>query len=89
MSIKPGTRSRKPRETRVLLSSRVTVQILITLFVVLPITTGLLVARWFGWGIDGSLFGIMTAGIMVAVLLLIVLRQYKSLRTLKPGRARR
>jgi hypothetical protein len=57
------------------LSPKATVRILVTLFAVLPITTGLLVARLFGWGVDGSLFGVMSGGIMVAVLLLVVLLQ--------------
>lgn len=88
MRTKPGTRSRKPRPTRSRqFSSKATVWILVTLFVGLPITTGLLVAKWFGWGVDGSLFGVMTGGIMVAVLLLVVLLQYESPRIRRPGRA--
>lgn len=73
MSTKPGTRTKKPRQTKVLLSSRVTMRILVPLFAGLPIITGLLVAQWFGWGVDGALFGVMSGGIMVAVLLLGVL----------------
>lgn len=69
MSTKPGIQSKKPRETRVLLSSRVTRRILVTLFAGLPIITGLLVARWFGWSIDGALFGVMTGGIVGGVIL--------------------
>ena len=90
MSTKPGTRSGKPRPTRSRqFSSKAIVWILVALFAVLPIATGLLVARWFGWGVDGSLFGVMTGGIMVAILLLVVLLQYESPRTRKPGRASR
>jgi hypothetical protein len=86
MSTKPGTRSRKPRPTKSPLSPKATARILVTLFAGLPLATGLLVAKWFGWGVDGSLFGVMTGGIMVAVLLLVVLLQYESPRTRRPGR---
>lgn len=89
MSTKPGTRLKKPRQTKVLSSPRVTLRILVILFVVLPIITGLVVARWFEWGIDGALFGVMTGGIVVAVLLLGVLRLHKPYQTRKPGRASR
>ncbi len=90
MSTKPGTRSKKPMLARLRqFSSKATIWILVTLFAGLPITTGLLVARWFGWGVDGSLFGVMTGGIMVAVLLLVVLLQYESPRTRRPGRVSR
>jgi hypothetical protein len=73
MRTKSGPRSRKPMRKTSPLSPKATVRILVTLFTVLPITTGLLVARLFGWGVDGSLFGVMSGGIMVAVLLLVVL----------------
>ena len=89
MRTKSGTRSRKPRQMRLPLSPNVTVLILVTLFMVLPVATGLLVARLIGWGVDGSLFGVMTGGIMVAVLLLVVLLQYESPRTRISGRAGR
>ncbi len=87
MSTKPAIQSRKPRQTKVLSSSRVTRRILVTLFAGLPIITGLLVAQWFGWGIDGALFGVMTVGIVVAVLLLVGLLQEPS-RKREPRRAR-
>lgn len=87
MSTKPGIQSKKPRQTKVLSSSRVTMRILIMLFAGLPIITGLFVARWFGWGIDGALFGVMAGGIVVAVLLLVGLLQEPS-RKREPRRAR-
>ncbi len=90
MSTRPVARSRKPRPTRSRqFSSKVIVRILVTLFAGLPVASGLLVAWWFGWGVDGSLFGVMTGGIMVAALLLVVLLKYESPRTRKPGRASR
>ncbi len=89
MRTKSGTRSRKPRQMRLPLSPNVTVLILVTLFVVLPVATGLLVARLIGWGVDGSLFGVMTGGITVAVLLLGLFLLHESPRTRKPGRASR
>lgn len=88
MNTKPGTRLKKPRPPKSPLSPQARVRILILLLPVLPIATGLLVAGLFGWGFDGALFGVMTGGIVFALLLPMVLLPWPPLKRI-PGRAKR